>query len=203
MKATTLNNCNKRQQSGRQRAWSGWRWCDVATTRLEDAPPRAWADMSSTCRRLAARQQTAGRRSTKSIPGILLLRSCLSPRGCEEWGLCSLLSDWSAAVYGLMQPIQMQLRCTRGRAGVELAVEVELEVEVEVGAAAKATRTRDAPSQWTPAWKAQNSTHTAFWKLENYFHGSSCSCAWIELDLELAEEQPLRLVSKRHKRVLY
>lgn len=57
MKATTLNNCNKRQQSGRQRAWSGWRWCDVATTRLEDAPPRAWADMSSTCRRLAARQQ--------------------------------------------------------------------------------------------------------------------------------------------------
>lgn len=55
MKATTLNNCNKRQQSasaeeGRKAVrWEGGRAESQATSRLEDAPPQ-----TQTCRQRAA-----------------------------------------------------------------------------------------------------------------------------------------------------
>lgn len=205
MKATTLNNCNKRQQSGSQCGhWEGGgmgcqsQELDVANNQIG----RCTTEPAQTCRQRAA-AWVHGRRSTKSIPGILLPRDRVYHKQVGEqrvggglrWRGLGHCSDWSAAVYGLMQPIQMQLRRTRVES-------FSWELQSQHWQHVLATPPHNGPRNPSPGNKTRRSTHTAFGKFENYFHGSRRTWPATKTT-DLAKEQSLRLVSKRHKRVLY
>lgn len=210
MKATTLNNCNKRQQSAKWRRVQGQEKqrggpCRVAGHKQIGRCTAADADMSSTCR---------SRRSTKSIPGILLPRSCLAQsvaaqrhRGRQrvqqkaDGGQANSVercSDWSAAVYGLMQPIQMQLLRSSRSCSWSLSLFLSRGPGNTHSRRPLTMDPKPRPRAEPESESELESTHTASWKLENYFHcwtGGGAAGGSGRLWL--------RLVSKRHKRVLY
>lgn len=160
-----------------------------ATTRFEDAP-QSCRHVVNVPPLLLLLFGPESRRSTKSIPGILLPRSCLpqsSRRGGEkELNRCS---DWSAAVYGLMQPIQMQLlrnsqtrSWSRSRSR-SWSRSWSRSCSLSTGNTnSRRPLTIDPKPKTKLKFKLQRPTHTAFWKLENYFH---CLLK-LKLDLNLS-----------------
>lgn len=125
--------------------------CRVAGHKQIGRCTAADADMSSTCR---------SRRSTKSIPGILLPRSCLAQSVAAQRGRQRVrqqrVKRWKGGG-GQCGAMQRLIGCSLWtHAANSNAIAVELAVGVvslppSLSPLSWGTRTRDAPSQWTPS----------------------------------------------------
>lgn len=222
MKATTLNNCNKRQQSasaeeGREAVWWEGGPCRVAGHKQIGRCTAADADMSSTCR---------SRRSTKSIPGILLPRSCLAQSVAAHKGRQRVRQQrvkrrkgggWTVWSDAAIDRLQFMDSCSQFKcnccAAVELAVGVVYlppslppslpSLMGHTNSRRPLTMDPKLKPRAEPESQSTRLTHTALWKLENYFHCCTGGAAGAGVAGGGSGRLWLRLVSKRHKRVLY
>lgn len=170
--------------------------------------------MSSTCR---------SRRSTKSIPGILLPRSCLAQSVAAHKGRQRVRQQrvkrrqGGGGQCGAMQRLigcSLWTHAANSNAiAVELAVGVvSLTPSPSLPSLPGHTNSRrpltmdpklKPRAEPEPESESTRLTHTALWKLENYFHCCSGGAAGAGVAEGGSGRLWLRLVSKRHKRVLY
>lgn len=189
--------------------------CRVAGHKQIGRCTAADADMSSTCR---------SRRSTKSIPGILLPRSCLAQsvaahRGKAK-GAAAVSEEKEGGEGGQCGAMQRLIGCSlwthaanSNAIAVELAVGVvSLTPSLPLPSLMGHTNSRrpltmdpklKPRAEPEPESQSTRLTHTALWKLENYFHCCSGGAAGAGVPGGGSGRLWLRLVSKRHKRVLY
>lgn len=129
--------------------------CRVAGHKQIGRCTAADADMSSTCR---------SRRSTKSIPGILLPRSCLAQSVAAQRGRQRVRQQrvkrrkGGGGQCGAMQRlIGCSLWTHAANSNAIAAQQSNLQLESSpsllppLSPLSRGTRTRDAPSQWTPS----------------------------------------------------
>lgn len=169
--------------------------------------------MSSTCR---------SRRSTKSIPGILLPRSCLAQSVAAQRGRQRVRQQrvkrrnggrwtvWSDAAIDRLQFMdscsQFKCNCSRSCNWSRLPPSLSLpSLPGHTNSRRPLTMDPKLQPRAEPEPESQSTrlTHTALWKLENYFHCCSAGAAGAGVAEGGSGRLWLRLVSKRHKRVLY